>query len=120
MTRHIARLFVVFGLAAALLPIGCAEPPLARVNPNDEFGSFDLRLVASRDTVSAMNPIVVLRVVNDPPFAGYQPAWSTTPAGALVHEGDGVFRAVSGPFTSVLVTARFLGTAASYTIIRTP
>jgi hypothetical protein len=105
---------------AVFVASGCSEPTLPRVNPNDEFGAFELRIVASRDTVSGANPLVVLRLVSEPQFAGYTPTWTSSPTGVLIHDGNGVFRAISGPATSVLVTARFLGNTASYTLYRIP
>lgn len=113
-----ARLLASASIAVAMW--GCAEPPLVRSNPNDALADFELSLVASRDTVSAANPVVVLRLVSDPPFTGYEPVWSVSSSGVLVHEGQGVFRVVPGEPTVVTVTARFFGNGASRRIVRVP
>lgn len=118
MSRRRARSLVL--AAAALLGTACAEPPLSRLNPNDQFADFELTLLATRDTVSAANPMVVLRVQSDPAFSGYEPVWSAAPSGVLVHDGNGVFRVVPGPAAFTIVTAKYLGNSASRTIHRVP
>jgi hypothetical protein len=105
----VIRRFTLALTALVLAVSACVEGPFERTNPRDAASTYRFTLVASRDTVSPANPVVVLNLVSDPVVVGYQPFYISQDSTRLRHEGNGVFRLRNAPATldSVLVTAYF-------------
>jgi hypothetical protein len=117
---RVLRSFVTAVLAATIS--GCVDEPFTRANLNDENAEFDMRIVASRDTISPANPIVILRVVTDPIRIGYEPVWSASSASGMIHRGNGVFEQTSPAITpqTIQITAAFEFKQATITLVRMP
>lgn len=100
--------------AIAGLGLSCADAPFESANPNDREFIATMTIVASRDTVSAADPVFVVQVITEPAISGYAPRWEVT-SSLITHEGDGVFR-VNTPVLdplAVQITARFAARGAS-------
>lgn len=109
-------------VALALAGVACIDGPFARTNPNDEEFEGTLALVASRDTITPANPVVVLKVVTDPVVTGYEPLWEITAGGGVTFLGNGIFRLDTPPVSPqpIEITAYFAGHALQKTIYRAP
>jgi hypothetical protein len=100
---------ILVAAVALTVAAACVQGPFERANPRDQGSNYTFTLVASRDTVSPANPIVVLKLVSDPVVVGFESAYSSQDSTRLRHEGNGVFRLRNAPttFDSVRVTAGF-------------
>lgn len=107
---------------AGTITLGCVAGPFEHVNPNDFHFAGTMTIVASRDTVSPANPIVIFKVVTDPVVNGWEPNWLITSGGGLLYRGHGVFELGATPLvpTEVRITASFAERSISRTIIRAP
>jgi len=114
------RLTVIAALSMNVL--GCIDEPFTRANLHDKNAEFDMRIVASRDTVSPANPVVILRVVTDPMRIGYEPLWSVGLGSGMVHRGNGVFEQTTAAIApqTFQVTAAFEHRQATITLVRMP
>lgn len=108
--------------AVSMTVLGCIDKPFTRANLNDENAEFDMRIVASRDTISPANPIVILRVVTDPIRIGYEPVWSVPAGAGMIHRGNGVFEQTTAAIApqTVQFTAAFEFRQATITLVRMP
>lgn len=99
--------------------LGCVESSFARRNPFDPDADLTVRIVATRDTVSPREPVVLLQMVSDPPVVGYEVFWGSTRRTVLAHEGNGVFRLLVTPTArdSVVVFGQYRGGADAYRTI---
>ncbi len=108
--RRVPLACFVLGVLGAF---GCVESSFARRNPFDRGADLTVRIIATRDTVSATEPVVLLQMVSDPPVVGYEVLWGSAKPSVLAHEGNGVFRLLVVPTVrdSVVVFGWYLGGA---------
>lgn len=113
---------LLWPFCAVALVASCVDGPFARVNPHDPAFEYTLELRVSRDTVTPLNPVVLVQLVTDPLIVGYRPIYEAD-SPFLSHLGDGVFLLNTPPtgVFAVNITASIDGTrSVSRVIHRAP
>lgn len=68
---------LLVALITVALGTSCADPPFARVNPNDPLADFDV-VLEGPDSSRTVGEILEFTIVSDPPIVGYTAAWAVS------------------------------------------
>jgi hypothetical protein len=68
---------LLVALVMATIGTSCADPPFARVNPNDPLAEFEV-VLEGPDSSRMVGEILEFTIVSDPPIVGYTAAWAVS------------------------------------------